>query len=73
MATKFCYHCQSSHDESQMQLVESRSGKRWRCMRSLDAAKRSLEVRDAFGRLTTERNKQATKWHALRISELLPE
>lgn len=68
MTTRFCYHCQIWHEESEMRMVESRSGKRWRCVRSIEAAKRSADLRDAFGRKTTERNKADARAHALRFS-----
>ena len=31
--------------------------KRWRCIKTIEATKRSKEVREAFGRTVTEKNK----------------
>ena len=54
--TAYCYHCGVHHPKSEMRLVASKAGKRWRCNKSIDAAKRSVAERDAFGKSVTEAN-----------------
>jgi hypothetical protein len=39
-----------------MEQFRTRQGLRWRCRRSIDAAKNSLAEREAFGRQQTEIN-----------------
>lgn len=53
----FCYHCRVYHPREQVRQIETRKGPRWRCLRTLDAACRSREERDAFGRQQTEANR----------------
>jgi hypothetical protein len=40
-----------------MRLVVSKTGKRWRCVQSIEAAKADRASREAFGRKITELNK----------------
>lgn len=51
--TAFCYHCRAHHPVEEMRLITTRSGKRWRCKRSIDATHGNRETRDAFGRTVT--------------------
>jgi hypothetical protein len=39
-----------------MKLVVTKTGKRWRCFQSIEAAKVSREECEAFGRQVTEEN-----------------
>jgi hypothetical protein len=54
--TLFCYSCRTHHPLDQMQRFHTRQGLRWRCQRSIEAAKNSVAEREAFGRLQTEIN-----------------
>ncbi|MCK9283559.1 MAG: hypothetical protein M0P39_04680 [Rhodocyclaceae bacterium] len=55
--TVFCYHCQARHSRDEMRQVVSKTGKRWRCAKSIAAAKNDLAAREAFGRQVTAMNK----------------
>ena len=54
--TLFCYCCRVHHPREQMHSFQTRQGSRWRCRRSIDAARTSIGERDAFGRQQTEIN-----------------
>lgn len=64
--TLFCYCCRVHHPREQMHSFRTRHGFRWRCQRSIDAAKCSIGERDAFGRLQTEINREANQQMAER-------
>lgn len=53
----FCYHCHAQHPREQMRLVVSKTGKRWRCIMSIEAAKKTRAEREAFGRKVSAENK----------------
>ena len=53
----YCYHCRSYHAQDEVRLVESKSGKRWRCLKSIASSQASREQRDAFGRSVSELNR----------------
>ena len=58
MMTKvYCYHCMTYHRPESMQKIMTRTGERWRCIRSVEAAQNSVAVRDAFGERQSELNK----------------
>lgn len=57
--TRFCYCCRVHHPESQMRLFRTRQGERWRCVASIEAARRSPCERDEFGRQQTQINRDA--------------
>lgn len=44
-----------------MRLVVSKAGKRWRCIKSIEASKRSVAERDAFGKTVTESNSESQR------------
>ena len=71
--SEFCCCCRIHHPRSEMRRVETRHGIRWRCIRSLEAAHRSVEERDAFGRVQSARNREAAQqmaWHSVKLREL---
>jgi hypothetical protein len=39
--TKFCYHCGAHHPVEEMRQIETRAGKRWRCIRSIKATQKT--------------------------------
>ena len=65
--TLFCYCCRVHHPKEQMRRYATRTGARWRCLRSIDAAAGKPGERDAFGRLQSEQNQMA----AIRTAELV--
>lgn len=66
--TLFCYCCRVHHPHDQMHSFLTSQGMRWRCQRSIDAAKRSRDERDAFGKQQTEINREAALEVAKRAS-----
>lgn len=57
--TLFCYCCRVHHPKEQMRRFSTRAGYRWRCQGSIEAAMRSIDERDAFGRRQTIINRDA--------------
>lgn len=55
--TLYCYHCRTYHPREEMRQIDTKGGKRWRCIKSIEATKRSAEEREAFGRQMTAMNK----------------
>ena len=53
----YCYHCRSYHALEEVRLVQTKSGKRWRCLKSIVSSQASREQRDAFGRSVSELNR----------------
>ena len=69
---QFCYHCRVHHPKNQMRLHATGRGDRWRCARSIEAARQSLGERESFGKSQTESNsdrmrRQAQFAHHLRL------
>ena len=63
----FCYCCRVHHPSEQMHRFRTRHGFRWRCRRSIEAAKCPIVVRDAFGRQQSEINREAAQQLAERL------
>lgn len=59
--TAFCYHCRTHHPVEEMRQMQTRSGKRWRCKKSIDATHAARAARDAFGRSITEMHRAETE------------
>jgi hypothetical protein len=59
--TAFCYHCRVYHPLDEMRQLETRTGKRWRCKRSIDATHANRAKRDAFGRSITAMHQAETE------------
>jgi len=55
--TAYCYHCGKHHPVEEMRQIETKVGKKWRCLKSIKATKAGTAQRDAFGRRVTEINK----------------
>ena len=55
--TLYCYHCGQHHPKTEMRQIETKGARRWRCIKSIEAAKKGREAREAFGRQTTDTNK----------------
>jgi hypothetical protein len=56
--TLFCYSCRTHHLRELMHQFHTQHGLRWRCRRTIDAAKCGTTERDAFGRQQTDINRQ---------------
>jgi len=48
--TAYCYHCGIHHPIEKMREILTKAGKRWRCIKSIEAAKAGIGKRDEFGR-----------------------
>lgn len=70
--THYCYHCGRHHPKEEMRQIESKGGKRWRCIKSIEATKRGVAERDAFGKQVTAINsaEQRAKSKAILNPEL---
>ncbi|MBK7022291.1 MAG: hypothetical protein IPH41_01815 [Sulfuritalea sp.] len=53
-----------------MRQIETKAGKRWRCIRSIQATQKTAAARDAFGREVSAMNTAEAKSHARRMNEL---
>lgn len=58
MDMQFCYCCRVHHPKDEMRLHATSRGQRWRCRRSIAAARGSTGERDAFGHQQTVYNQQ---------------
>jgi hypothetical protein len=56
-----------------MRLIVTKTGKRWRCIRSIEATQRGPEAREAYGRQVSEMNKAESRARAQRLNNLLHE
>lgn len=70
--TLFCYCCRIHHPKDQMRRFATRQGERWRCLRSIEAAGRSLGERDAFGHRQSDLNRLAASEQVERVATLHP-
>ena len=57
----FCYCCRVHHPKAQMRPFQTKLGKRWRCIRSIEAAACSRRERDAFGEQQTANNREESR------------
>ena len=55
--TAYCYHCGKHHPIEEMRQVVTKGGKRWRCIKSIEAPKKPTAERDAFGNTVTSINR----------------
>lgn len=56
MNSVYCYHCMTYHQPEAMRKIVSRGRTRWRCIRSIEASRRPVSERDAFGRQQSQLN-----------------
>lgn len=66
--TAFCYHCGAHHPINQMRQILTKNGKRWRCVKSIEATKAGASKRDAFGKEITALNKAETQARMCRMA-----
>lgn len=57
ITTAYCYHCSKHHPIEEMRQLATKTGKRWRCIKSIEATKAGRQARDAFGKRVTADNK----------------
>ena len=57
-ANIYCYHCGRQHPSSEMRQIETKGGKKWRCIKSIEATRINSAQRDAFGKSVTMTNKE---------------
>ena len=69
----YCYHCRTHHPRNEMRLIVTKTGKRWRCIRSIEATRQGAAAREAYGRQISEINKAESKSRAQRLNNLLQE
>ncbi|MGE5945564.1 MAG: hypothetical protein ACM35F_02555 [Betaproteobacteria bacterium] len=62
--TRFCYCCRIHHPQDQVRLYRTRQGLRWRCLRSIEAAGRSVDERNRTGHEQTAANREASRRQA---------
>lgn len=67
----YCYHCRRHHPKEEMRRVHGKTGSRWRCICSIQATKRSVAERDAFGRQITEINSAEQRGKALALYQMV--
>lgn len=66
----YCYHCMTYHLPENMRQIMTRTGLRWRCIRSIEAARNNPDERDAFGERQSELNRaRARSTHEQRTFE----
>ncbi len=54
--TIYCYHCARHHPRQEMRQIETKGGKKWRCIQSIQATKKTSAQRDAFGKTVSAIN-----------------
>jgi hypothetical protein len=59
--TAYCYHCGKHHPIEEMRQLATKTGKRWRCIKSIEATKQGRTERDAFGKRVTANNKSESQ------------
>lgn len=64
MSTAYCYHCGKHHPIEEMRQLTTKTGKRWRCIKSIEATKADRNTRDAFGKKVTAINKAESQSRA---------
>jgi hypothetical protein len=55
--TIYCYHCGRHHPSGEMRQIATKSGKKWRCIKSIEATKKDVATRNAFGKSVTAINR----------------
>lgn len=71
MNSVYCYHCMTYHQPEAMRKIVSRGRTRWRCIRSIEASRRPVSERDAFGQQQSQRNlaqSQSLRTQAFRVT-----
>jgi hypothetical protein len=53
----YCHTCRTYHPIETMRRVMTRKGMRWRCIKTIEAARQPRDKRQEFGAQTTANNK----------------
>ena len=69
-ATRYCYHCRTHHPVEEMRLLVTKTGTRWRCIKSIEAVKRSKEERDEYGRQVSAANQAEASGRARMLNKI---
>jgi hypothetical protein len=72
-ATRYCYHCRTHHPVEEMKLLVTKTGSRWRCVKSIEAVKRSKEERDQYGRQVSALNQAEASGRARMLNKIQSE
>ncbi|GAB1393117.1 hypothetical protein MASR1M60_12800 [Rhodocyclaceae bacterium] len=72
-ATRYCYHCRTHHPVEEMKLLVTKTGSRWRCIKSIEAVKRSKEERDQYGRQVSAANQAEASGRARMLNKIQQE
>ena len=64
----FCYTCAVHHPIEEMRQILTKTGRRWRCIRSSELAKQTGAAREAFGQKTTANNKAEAQFKMSRLT-----
>lgn len=64
--TAYCYTCNVHHPMEEMRQVMTGRGKRWRCIKTIEASQMDSAKRQAFGAQTTANKKADWRNRGLR-------
>lgn len=67
---RHCYHCGIPHDVAEMRRVATTTGMRWRCQKSIDAARQPRQVREDAGIARSAENRAESRRRAEYINRL---
>lgn len=68
--TNYCYTCNVHHPREEMRQIMTGRGKRWRCIKTIEASRMASDKRQAFGARTTANNKSDWRKMGLKKVEL---
>jgi hypothetical protein len=71
--TAYCYICNVHHSKEEMRQIMTGRGKRWRCIKTIEAARMASSKRQEFGAQTTASNKADWRNIALKKANLEPD
>jgi hypothetical protein len=72
-ATRYCYHCRTHHPVEEMKQLVTKTGSRWRCIKSIEAVKRSKDERDQYGREVSAANQAEASGRARILNKIQSE
>lgn len=61
---RHCYHCGIPHDVAEMRRGATATGMRWRCLKSIDAARQPRQVREDAGIKRSAENRAESRRRA---------
>jgi hypothetical protein len=63
--TAYCYTCNVHHPVEEMRQIMTGRGKRWRCIKTIEASRMESAKRQEFGARTTANNK--ADWRRIEV------